>query len=236
MRACEKRLETERLLEERDRGVDITLLETGPRHVHRAIGVRRVDGHHLSEGRLRAAEVPLQQQTDAVVVPASPDRPVGGRRDIGQRRVGIDHRHRRVRLRHDGGRDVGDRLEWSRYARGLTGEHPVAIVIRARDIRVGLRRVAHAGIGPLGQPPRELAIVDLRAQEDAVTRVVRYLQPIVDRVGGARCDQSDVGDRTGHPGISLVDRVAVLVELKAPVEVCAGVDRSTTAVGGLATV
>ena len=41
---------------------------------------------------------------------------------------------------------------------------------------------------------------------------------------GARRDEAHVGDRARHPGVALVDRVAVLVELQAAVEVRAGLD------------
>ncbi len=57
-----------------------------------------------------------------------------------------------------------------------------------------------------------------------IAGVLGYLEAIVDRVSGARRNQTHVGDRSRGPRVALVDRVAVLVELKAAVEVSAGVD------------
>ena len=55
-------------------------------------------------------------------------------------------------------------------------------------------------------------------------------QPVVDRVGGAGRNQADVRHRARRPRVALVDRIAMLVELQAAVEVRARLDRTLAAV------
>src|SRR6185503_6742695 len=52
----------------------------------------------------------------------------------------------------------------------------------------------------------------------------------MNRVGGAGRNQPDVGDRAGGPCVPFVDRVAVLVEQQAPIEMGAWLDGPFAAV------
>ena len=239
MRAREVGREGQRALEQRDRGFHFALLQQDPRRVHRPVGIVGVDGRHPAEGRLGPAQVALQQQADAVVVPALPQARAaagrGGRRRE-QRRVGVDDRQGRLGFRHHRRGDVGNRLHLPRHVARVAGEHPPPVVVAARDRRGRVRRVALAGERPLREPPGELAVVDPGPQGDAVARVFGHLQPVVDGVGRAGGDQPHVGDRAGGPGVALVDGVAVFVELQAAVEVRAGVHRPAAAVGRRAAV
>src|SRR5262249_28131962 len=72
----------------------------------------------------------------------------------------------------------------------------------------------YAGKRPLRVPPGELAVVDLRAQQDAMAGVVWNLQLVVHRICGARRNQPHVGHRSRHPRVSLVNGIAVSVELE----------------------
>ena len=77
----------------------------------------------------------------------------------------------------------------------------------------GVVGVAHAGEGPLRVPPRELAVVELRARASIRSPQSSGIsQAVVDGVGGARRDQPHVGHRPRGPGVALVDGVAALVE------------------------
>ena len=86
-------------------------LKPRPGHVHRPVGVGRVNRHHLSKGRLGPAQVSLQQQADAVVVPAFAQGRVHRSPDSGEGRVCSDDQQRGLCLCHDGRRDVRDRLD-----------------------------------------------------------------------------------------------------------------------------
>src|SRR5207249_11567032 len=102
---------------------------------------------------------------------------------------------------------------------------------------VGLpRRIADAGERPLRVPPGELAVIDAGGQVDAIAGVFGDVQAVVDRVGGARRNQTHVGDGARAPRVPLVDDVAVLVEQQAAIEVRLRIDRPFTVVGHRAAV
>ena len=224
------RVERNRLLEQWNRRVDVALPKSRPGHVDRPVWVSRINRHHRSEGRLGAAQVSLQQQADAVVVPPFAHPWVQRSCDRGERCVRIDDQQGGLCLGHHGRRDIGDRLDLPGDVGRVAREEPLSVVIRFRDRWRRLRRVALAGVGPLGEPPGKLAIVDLRAQGDAIAGVLRDLQPVVDGVGRARRNQAHIRHRAGHPGVPFIDRVAVLVELQAAVEVRARVHRTAAPV------
>ena len=60
----------------------------------------------------------------------------------------------------------------------------------------------------------------------SVPGIGRDVQAVMNRVGRAGRHEADVRDRSRRPGIALVDRVAVRVELKAAIEMRTRLDRS----------
>ena len=56
--------------------------------------------------------------------------------------------------------------------------------------------------------------------------ILRNMHAIVDGVGGARGNQADINHRAGGPGVALVDRIAVLVDLQRTIEVRAFLHRA----------
>ena len=224
-RLRETRRDGQRLLEIRDRGGDVAFLNLRPRNVDRTIGVGRVHRRHADERRLGAFEVALQQQPDAVVVPAFAHRRVKKRLDVGKRRVLSDDLERRLRARHDRDRDVGNRLDLSGNLGGITGEQPTAIIVRSRDGWIELRPVTYARERPLRVPPRELAVIHLGPKENSIAGIFGHLQTVMDGVGGARRNEPHVSNGAGHPSVALVDEVAVLVELNAAKEMRAWIHR-----------
>ena len=219
MRLGETRRNLQRAIEHLDRPGDVAFLKLCARDIHRAVSVTRVHRHHVPECRLGTFEVSLQQQSDAVVVPARTNGRVHERFRDGWRGALVHDGNRCRRLCHHGGRNVGDRFDRARHTRRVTRETPHAIVVRRHGRRTGRRRLAHAGERPLRVPPRELAVVHLGPQHDRVPSVAWNVELVMHRVGSAWRDQPHIGDRARHPRVSLVDRIAVIVELKAAVEV-----------------
>ena len=100
---------------------------------------------------------------------------------------------------------------------------------RSHRIRA-LRRISDAGKGPLRVPPRELAVVDARLQRDSIPGAGWNVEPVVDGVGGPRRNQSDVRHRSRGPCVPFVDRISMLIELEASVEMGATIHGAGSAV------
>ncbi len=230
MRLGQTRRELQRGLEHRDRRGHLALLKPGARDVHRAVGVTRIHRDDVHERGLGSLEIALEEQADPVVVPALPHRGIHERLDGRPRGPAVGDVEHRLALGHDRDRDVRDRLDLPGHCRRVARERPGAVVVRVVDSRVRPGRRPDASERPLRVPPCELAIVDLRAEEDSVAGVLRDLQPVVNGVGGPVLDQPHVGHGPRHPGVPLVDRVAVGVELEAPVEVRARIHGSLSLV------
>ena len=125
----------------------------------------------------------------------------------------------RLRLGHHGDRDVRYGLDPARDVRGVAGEDPAAVVVAGLQREALVRGIAPSRERPLRVPPRELPVVDPGPEPDGVAAVLGDGQAIVDGVRGPGRDEPDVGQRTRHPGVALVDGVAVVVEQEAAVEV-----------------
>ena len=93
-----------------------------------------------------------------------------------------------------------------------------------------LLRVRNSGEGKLRAPPGELSITEASVQGDPVPGVLGYVQAVVNRIGGSGRNQVHVDDRARGPGISLVDGIAVIVDLQRAVEMGAFFDWALAAV------
>ena len=80
---------------------------------------------------------------------------------------------------------------------------------RVRELRVGVR---------------ELPVIEFRRERDRASRVVRDLHAVMRDVGGARRNQTDVLHAARLPGVPLVDRVALPVQLQRAIEMRAALD------------
>src|SRR5690348_15702005 len=87
-----------------------------------------------------------------------------------------------------------------------------------------------AGIRKLRVPPRELPVAKPSSELDLIARVLRNLDAEVDSIGSSRRNQSHVYDSAGRPGITLVDRVPVLVDLQRAIEMSALLNRPFAAI------
>src|SRR5947207_855223 len=99
----------------------------------------------------------------------------------------------------------------------VENELPVIKVRRCRGL--GDISVYRAGEGKPSVVPGEFSIAQPRLQLDLAARVLRNLQPVVDGVSRPRWYQADINHCSAGPGIALVDRVAVAVNLKRAVKV-----------------
>ncbi len=104
----------------------------------------------------------------------------------------------------------------------LVAQAPV-VVGRGHQVPLALRR--QPGVGVPGVVVRELPIVEPRLEVDGVGGVRRDVQPETDGVRRPGRDRLGVDHGPRRPGVSLVDRVAVLVDQQGAVEVGALVDR-----------
>ena len=235
MRLRELAVHRQRLPQHRLGAFHVAFLQTRTADVDPSVRVARLHLRDLQERGFGALEVALEQQADAVVVPALADRLVEERRGL---LLGA--------ARHDTERDFrraitvvgmsGIRFMPPETLRRIPRVHVLRIVVRRGAGQVGLLRIAHAGIGELRVHPHELAVVHLGAQRDRADDVLRHVESIVHGVGRAGRNQPRVDDRARGPGIPLVDLVAVLVDEQAAVEVRAWLDRARAVVGHRAAV
>ncbi len=166
-----------------------------------------IAGRHFGdfgEGLLGAAEIALEEEANAVVVPAGPvvfaeadlrsGRGGGVRKDADGLGIFGDGDDREIGNGFGFGGDVGE----------ITGELPLAVVVILGDI-AGLIGIRRAGEGEMGVPPLEFAVVEFGMKRDVFAGAFGDVQAEVGGVGGARRDEVDVDDGAGGPGVALVD-------------------------------
>ena len=114
---------------------------------------------------------------------------------------------------------------------GIAAERIFHAVVVARQQRRILSRLGLPGVGELRVVARELAVVQLRRELDRPLGVARHRHAEVRHVGRARRNQPHIQHAARLPGIALVDRVAVAIQLVGAVEVRARLHRTLAVLG-----
>ena len=100
-------------------------------------------------------------------------------------------------------------------------------IVVARCQRVGrLIRLAHTGERELRPEPREFSVIHFRVEVNVPFGARRDLQPVVNRVGSPGRNQVNIHDRARGPGIPLVDRISVRIDLQRAVEMRTRIHRT----------
>src|SRR5208283_2969605 len=99
------------------------------------------------------------------------------------------------------------------------GEHELPVVVVGSNLGLWLSRIGLALKRKLRTPPGKFPVAEARRQGDLAARLLGNFHAEVHGVGGAGRAQTHVYDGARGPGVALVDRVAVRVDLQRAVEV-----------------
>src|SRR5439155_5693791 len=229
--ARQLRADGERFLQDLARADSVSFLKEGTANVGPTVGILRIGFRDFLEGRSGGFQIALQEQADAVIVPA---RPVFLGRDNLWRGRGSgsgENAQSPGVLGNDDDGKVGNCLEVAGDLRSVAVELPVSVVVVRRGRGGRCARIAWRGfIGfdarerEMRIEPTELAIVEFGVKRNLVAGIVRNVEAIVRSVRGPRRDQMDVNHGASGPGISFVDGIAVAIDLERTVEVGARLD------------
>ena len=211
MGASEIRRELKSFVEDLRSAGEVAFLKADTADVDPAVGVGGIGFGDAGEGSFCRAEIALQEQADAVVVPALPVGFLGDDFCGGRRRAGWEHSQLGGGLRHDDDGRGGDGFDFPGNVGGTGGEDHAAIVVVGSDV-MGAGGEEVAGEGELRVDPGEFAVVKARGEVDAAAGVFGNLQAVVDGIGGSGRDEVDVNGSASSPGVALVDGVAVGID------------------------
>ena len=241
--APQLRVDGERFLQDLARAGRVALLKQGAANVSPAVRILRIGFGDFLKGRGGSFQIALQEQANAVIVPAGPI--LFGRDSLWLRRESRSRKNAQCLgvLRDDSDREIGNRFEVTGDTRGVAVERPFAVVVvrRSRGGRCAcIRRSTWFALcgffrfdarkGEMRIEPAELAIVELGVERNFVARIFGNVKTEVCCIRGTRRDQMDVHDRASGPGVALVDGIAVAIDLQRTIEVRSRFDGTFTVV------
>src|SRR5437660_6794707 len=235
--ARQLRADGERFLQDLARADGVSFLKEGTANVGPTVGILRIGFRDFLKGRGGRFQIALQEQADAVIVPA---RPVFLRADSLWLRRGSGSRKNAQSLGvlgNDRDGKIGNCLEISGGSGTVSGELPVSVIVVRRGLGgccacdgrgtwIGLRDFIRfdAREREMRIEPTELAIVELGVKCNLVAGIVRNVEAIVRGIRGAWRDQMNVNNGASGPGVSLVDGIAVTIDLQRTIEMGSRLD------------